>query len=200
MGHVDHGKTSLLTVKKSECSVRRIWGNHQHIGAYQIKNKNEKITFIDTPGHAAFTEMRARGSKLTDIVILVVAADDGVKPQTVESIKHAKAAKVPIVVAINKCDLPEADPQKIKNQLLEHELIAEELSGDTLVVEISTKSNMNLDKLLESIQLQAELLDLKTDFETNAKGIVMESKIDVGRGPIANIIITAGTLKRGLFC
>ncbi len=198
MGHVDHGKTSLLdTLRKANVVSGEFGGITQHIGAYQIKNKNEKITFIDTPGHAAFTEMRARGSKLTDIVILVVAADDGVKPQTVESIKHAKAAKVPIVVAINKCDLPEADPQKIKNQLLEHELIAEELSGDTLVVEISTKSNMNLDKLLESIQLQAELLDLKTDFETNAKGIVMESKIDIGRGPIANIIITAGTLKKG---
>ena len=198
MGHVDHGKTSLLdSLRKANVVSGEFGGITQHIGAYQIKNQNEKITFIDTPGHAAFTEMRARGSKLTDIVILVVAADDGVKPQTVESIKHAKAAKVPIVVAINKCDLPEADPQKIKNQLLEHELIAEELSGDTLVVEISTKSNMNLDKLLESIQLQAELLDLKTDFETNAKGIVMESKIDVGRGPIANIIITAGTLKKG---
>ena len=198
MGHVDHGKTSLLdSLRKANVVSGEFGGITQHIGAYQIKNQNEKITFIDTPGHAAFTEMRARGSKLTDIVILVVAADDGVKPQTVESIKHAKAAKVPIVVAINKCDLPEADPQKIKNQLLEHELIAEELSGDTLVVEISTKSNMNLDKLLESIQLQAELLDLKTDFETNAKGIVMESKIDIGRGPIANIIITAGTLKKG---
>ena len=198
MGHVDHGKTSLLdSLRKANVVSGEFGGITQHIGAYQIKNKNEKITFIDTPGHAAFTEMRARGSKLTDIVILVVAADDGVKPQTVESIKHAKAAKVPIVVAINKCDLPEADPQKIKNQLLEHDLIAEELSGDTLVVEISTKSNMNLDKLLESIQLQAELLDLKTDFETNAKGIVMESKIDIGRGPIANIIITAGTLKKG---
>ena len=198
MGHVDHGKTSLLdSLRKANVVSGEFGGITQHIGAYQIKNQNEKITFIDTPGHAAFTEMRARGSKLTDIVILVVAADDGVKPQTVESIKHAKAAKVPIVVAINKCDLPEADPQKIKNQLLEHELIAEELSGDTLVVEISTKSNTNLDKLLETIQLQAEVSDLKTDFETNAKGIVMESKIDIGRGPIANIIITAGTLKKG---
>ena len=198
MGHVDHGKTSLLDcLRKANVVSGEFGGITQHIGAYQITNNSEKITFIDTPGHAAFTEMRARGSQLTDIVILVVAADDGVKPQTVESIRHAKSAKVPIVVAINKCDLPEADPQKIKNQLLEHELIAEELSGDTLVVEISTKTKMNLDKLLESVQLQAELLDLKTDFETNAKGIVMESKIDVGRGPIANIIITAGTLKKG---
>ena len=164
-----------------------------------MKVKSNKLTFIDTPGHAAFTEMRARGSKLTDIVVLVVAADDGVKPQTVESIKHAKAAKVPIVVAINKCDLPEADPQKIKNQLLEHELIAEDLSGDTLMVEISAKTKLNLDKLIESIILQAEILDLKTNFETKATGIVLESKIDIGRGPVANLIITSGTLKKGDF-
>ena len=198
MGHVDHGKTSVLDVLREANVVSGEFGGiTQHIGAYQIKHDNNKITFIDTPGHAAFTEMRARGSRLTDIVILVVAADDGVKPQTIESIKHAKAAKVPIVVAINKCDLPEADPQKIKNQLLEYELIAEDLSGDTLMVEISTKTKSNLNKLVESILLQAELLDLKTDFETNAKGIVLESKIDIGRGPVANIVITAGTLKKG---
>ena len=143
--------------------------------------------------------MRARGSKLTDIVVLVVAADDGVKPQTVESIKHAKAANVPIVVAINKCDLPEADPQKIKNQLLEYELIAEDLSGDTLMVEISAKTKLNLDKLIEAVILQAEILDLKTDFESKATGIVLESKIDVGRGPVATIIVTTGTLKKGDF-
>ncbi len=200
MGHVDHGKTSVLDVLREANVVSGEFGGiTQHIGAYQIKHKNSKITFIDTPGHAAFTEMRARGSRLTDIVILVVAADDGVKPQTIESINHAKAAKVPIVVAINKCDLPEADPQKIKNQLLEYELIAEDLSGDTLMVEISTKTKNNLDKLVESILLQAELLDLKTDFETNAKGIVLESKIDIGRGPVANIVVTAGTLKKGDF-
>ncbi len=198
MGHVDHGKTSVLDVLREENVVSGEFGGiTQHIGAYQINHENSKITFIDTPGHAAFTEMRARGSKLTDIVVLVVAADDGVKPQTIESIKHAKAAKVPIVVAINKCDLPDADPQKVKNQLLEYELIAEDLSGDTLVVQISTKTKHNLDKLVESIQLQAELLDLKTDFETEAKGIVLESKIDIGRGPVANIIITAGTLNKG---
>ena len=200
MGHVDHGKTSLLdSLRKANVVEGEFGGITQHIGAYQIKYKESKITFIDTPGHAAFTEMRARGSKLTDLVILVVAADDGVKPQTIESIKHAKAAKVPIVVAINKCDLPEADPQKIKNQLLEHELIAEELSGDTLMVEISSKTSKNIDQLIESIVLQSELLDLKTDYETNAKGIVLESKIDIGRGPIANIIVTAGTLKKGDF-
>ncbi len=198
MGHVDHGKTSVLdTLRKANVVSGEFGGITQHIGAYQITHEKNKITFIDTPGHAAFTEMRARGSKLTDIVILVVAADDGVKPQTIESIKHAKAARVPIVVAINKCDLPEADPQKIKNQLLEYELIAEDLSGDTLMVEISTKTKQNLDKLVESVILQAEILDLKTDFDTDAKGIVLESKIDVGRGPIANIIITAGTLKKG---
>ena len=134
--------------------------------------------------------MRARGSKLTDIVVLVVAANDGVMPQTVESIKHAKAAKVPIVVAINKCDLPDSDPQKIKNQLLEHELISEDLSGDTIMVEISTKTKKNIDKLLELILLQAELLDLKCDFNSNSNGVVLESKIDIGRGPIANIIVT----------
>ncbi len=198
MGHVDHGKTSVLDVlRKANVVSGEFGGITQHIGAYQIIHEKNKITFIDTPGHAAFTEMRARGSKLTDIVILVVAADDGVKPQTIESIKHAKAAKVPIVVAINKCDLPEADPQKIKNQLLEYELIAEDLSGETLMVEISTKTKQNLDKLVESIVLQAEILDLKTDFDTDAKGIVLESKIDIGRGPIANVIVTAGTLKKG---
>ena len=198
MGHVDHGKTSVLDVLRSANVVSGEFGGiTQHIGAYQIEHKSNKLTFIDTPGHAAFTEMRARGSKLTDVVVLVVAADDGVKPQTIESIKHAKAAKVPIVVAINKCDLPEADPQKIKNQLLEHELIAEELSGDTLIVEISTKTKQNLDKLVESIILQAEILDLKTDFESKATGVVLESKIDIGRGPVATVIITSGTLKKG---
>ena len=200
MGHVDHGKTSVLDVLRSTNVVSGEFGGiTQHIGAYQIESQGNKLTFIDTPGHAAFTEMRARGSKLTDLVVLVVAADDGVKPQTVESIKHAKAANVPIVVAINKCDLPEADPQKIKNQLLEHELIAEDLSGDTLMVEISTKTKKNLDKLVESIILQAEILDLKTDFESKATGIVLESKIDIGRGPVANIIVTTGMLRKGDF-
>ncbi len=200
MGHVDHGKTSVLDVLRSSNVVSGEFGGiTQHIGAYQIESNSNRLTFIDTPGHAAFTEMRARGSKLTDVVVLVVAADDGVKPQTVESIKHAKAAKVPIVVAINKCDLPEADPQKIKNQLLEHELIAEDLSGETLMVEISAKTKLNLDKLVEAIVLQAEILDLKTDFESKATGVVLESKIDIGRGPVATIIVTTGTLKKGDF-
>ena len=198
MGHVDHGKTSVLdTLRKTNVTSGEFGGITQHIGAYQINQNNKKITFIDTPGHAAFTEMRARGSRLTDLVILVVAADDGVKPQTIESIKHAKAAKVPIVVAINKCDLPEADPQKVKNQLLEYELISEEMSGDTLMIEISTKTKKNFEKLVESILLQSEILDLKAEHDNNAKGIVLESKIDIGRGPIVNIIVTSGTLKKG---
>jgi translation initiation factor IF-2 len=200
MGHVDHGKTSVLDVLRSANVVSGEFGGiTQHIGAYQIEHESQKLTFIDTPGHAAFTEMRARGSKLTDVVVLVVAADDGVKPQTIESIKHAKAAKVPIVVAINKCDLPDADPQKIKNQLLEYELIAEDLSGETLMVEISAKTKLNLDKLIESIVLQAEILDLKTDYESKATGVVLESKIDIGRGPVATVIVTSGTIKKGDF-
>ena len=200
MGHVDHGKTSVLDVLRSANVVSGEFGGiTQHIGAYQIEHESQKLTFIDTPGHAAFTEMRARGSKLTDVVVLIVAADDGVKPQTIESIKHAKAAKVPIVVAINKCDLPDADPQKIKNQLLEYELIAEDLSGETLMVEISAKTKLNLDKLIESIVLQAEILDLKTDYDSKATGVVLESKIDIGRGPVATVIVTSGTIKKGDF-
>ena len=200
MGHVDHGKTSVLDVLRSANVVSGEFGGiTQHIGAYQIEHESNRLTFIDTPGHAAFTEMRARGSKLTDVVVLVVAADDGVKPQTIESIKHAKAANVPIVVAINKCDLPEADPQKIKNQLLEYELIAEDLSGDTLMVEISAKTKKNLDKLVEAVVLQAEILDLKTDFESKATGVVLESKIDIGRGAVATVVVTSGTIKKGDF-
>ena len=198
MGHVDHGKTSVLDVLRSSNVVSGEFGGiTQHIGAYQIEHQSNLLTFIDTPGHAAFTEMRARGSKLTDVVVLVVAANDGVKPQTVESIKHAQAAKVPIVVAINKCDLPDADAQKVKNQLLEYGLIAEDLSGDTLMIEISAKTKLNLDKLLESISLQAEILDLKTDYESKATGVVLESKIDIGRGPVATIITYFRTLKKG---
>jgi len=198
MGHVDHGKTSLLdSLRSSNVVAGEFGGITQHIGAYQVNINNEKITFIDTPGHAAFTEMRARGSKLTDIVVLVVAADDGVKPQTVEAIKHAKAAKVPIVVAISKCDLHEANPQNIKNQLLEHELIAEELSGDTLFSEVSSKTKKNLDKIKENILLQSELLDLKADYKGKASGVILESKIDAGRGPVSTVIIINGTLKKG---
>ncbi len=198
MGHVDHGKTSLLdAIRNTDVVSGEYGGITQHIGAYQINMNNEKITFIDTPGHAAFTEMRARGSKLTDIVVLVVAADDGVKPQTIEAIKHAKAAKVPIVVAITKSDLHEANPQNVKNQLLKHELIAEELSGETLFAEVSSKTKKNIDKIKENILLQAELLDLKANYTTSASGIILESKIDVGRGPISTVIVTNGTLKKG---
>ena len=199
MGHVDHGKTSLLDALRDTNVVS---GEHggitQHIGAYQVStNNNQLITFIDTPGHAAFTEMRARGSKITDIVVLVVAADDGIKPQTVEAIKHAKAAKVPIIVAINKCDLPEKNISKIKNEMMQYELIAEDLSGDTLFVEVSALKKINLNKLKENILLQSEILDLKASYTDSARGVVIESKIDKGKGPVSTILISNGKLKRG---
>ena len=199
MGHVDHGKTSLLdALRDSNVVSGEHGGITQHIGAYQVSTENGKIiTFIDTPGHAAFTEMRARGSKITDIVILVVAADDGIKPQTVEAIKHAKAAKVPIIVAINKCDLPEKNISKIKNEMMQYELIAEDLSGDTLFVEVSALKKINLDKLKESILLQSEILDLKASFSAQAKGVVIESQIDKGKGPVSTVLISNGKLKKG---
>jgi len=201
MGHVDHGKTSLLdALRKTNVVSGEHGGITQHIGAYKTKTEDGKnITFIDTPGHAAFTEMRARGSKVTDIVVLVVAADDGVKPQTIEAIKHAKAAKVPIIVAINKCDLPGADPQKVKNELLQYELIAEELSGDTLFSEVSATSKKNLDKLKENIILQTDLLDLKADFNSTASGVILESRIDKGKGPVSTVLVTNGILKNSDF-
>ena len=199
MGHVDHGKTSLLDALRDSNVVE---GEHggitQHIGAYQILvNKKEIITFIDTPGHAAFTEMRARGSKITDIVVLVVAADDGIKPQTIEAIKHSKAAKVPIIVAINKCDLPNKNISKIKNDLMQYELIAEDLSGDTLFAEVSATKKLNLEKLKENILLQSEILDLKAEMNGPASGVVIESKIDKGKGPVSTILISNGLLKKG---
>ena len=199
MGHVDHGKTSLLdSLRDTNVVSGEHGGITQHIGAYQVSNNNDKmITFIDTPGHAAFTEMRARGSKITDIVVLVVAADDGIKPQTIEAIKHAKAAKVPIIVAINKCDLPDKNISKIKNEMMQFELISEDLSGDTLFVEVSALKKMNLDKLKECILLQSEMLDLKASFSAQAKGVVIESKIDKGKGPVSTILISNGKLKRG---
>ena len=199
MGHVDHGKTSLLdSLRDTNVVSGEHGGITQHIGAYQVKTEKGKvITFIDTPGHAAFTEMRARGSKITDIVILVVAADDGIKPQTVEAIKHAKAAKVPIIVAINKCDLPEKNISKIKNEMMQYELIAEDLSGDTLFVEVSALKKINLDKLKESILLQSEILDLKASYSAKAKGVVIESKIDKGKGPVSTVLISNGKLKKG---
>ena len=199
MGHVDHGKTSLLdALRNTNIVAQEHGGITQHIGAYRVKTeKGKSITFIDTPGHAAFTEMRARGSKVTDIVVLVVAADDGVKPQTIEAIKHAKAAKVPIIVAINKCDLPAADPQKIKNELLQYELIAEELSGDTLFAEVSATTKKNLDKLKENITLQSDLLDLTASFEGFATGVILESRIDKGKGSVSTVLIISGNLEKG---
>ena len=199
MGHVDHGKTSLLDAFREANVVSTEHGGiTQHIGAYQTTvNDKHLITFIDTPGHAAFTEMRARGSKITDIVILVVAANDGIKPQTIEAIQHAKAAQVPIIVAINKCDLPGADPTKVKNQLLEHELVVEEMGGDILSAEISALKKTNLDKLKELIILQAELLDMKSDPTVAAAGVVVESRLDKGRGPVSTVLITKGTLRKG---
>jgi len=201
MGHVDHGKTSLLdSLRDSNVVSGEHGGITQHIGAYQVTTEDNKvITFIDTPGHAAFTEMRARGSKITDIVVLVVAADDGIKPQTIEAIKHAKAAKVPIIVAMNKCDLPEKNISKIKNEMMQYELIAEDLSGDTLFVEVSALKKMNLKKLKESILLQSEILDLKASFSGQARGVVIESKIDKGKGPVSTILISNGKLKKGDF-
>ena len=199
MGHVDHGKTSLLDSLRDTSVVNSEHGGiTQHIGAYQV-NVNDKnlITFIDTPGHAAFTEMRARGSKITDIVILVVAANDGIKPQTIEAIQHAKAAQVPIIVAINKCDLQGADPVKVRNQLLEHELIVEEMGGDVVSVEISALKKTNLDKLKELILLQSEILDMKADPSIAAAGVVVESRLDKGRGPVSTVLIVKGTLKKG---
>ena len=196
MGHVDHGKTSLLDAfRKTNIVSGEAGGITQHIGAYQIDNKNRKITFIDTPGHAAFSNMRARGSKTTDIIILVVAADDGIMPQTIESIAHAKSANVPIIVAINKSDLPAADPDKIRNELLSHEIIVEKLSGEVLDIEVSALKGLNLDKLEEAIHLQSELLDLKANPSRPARGVIIESKLEKGRGSVATVLVQKGTLK-----
>ena len=198
MGHVDHGKTSLLDkIRNSNVVSGESGGITQHIGAYEVEHNKSKITFIDTPGHAAFTDMRARGANVTDIVVLIVAADDGVMPQTQEAISHAKSAKVPIIVAINKCDKPEANPKKIKEQLLSEDLIVEELSGDIQCVEVSAETGDNIDKLLDSIIAQSELSELKTNNETFVEATVIEANIDKGRGPICNIIVTNGKLNIG---
>ncbi|RCS25041.1 translation initiation factor IF-2 [Phyllobacterium salinisoli] len=196
MGHVDHGKTSLLdAIRNANVVSGEAGGITQHIGAYQVEKNGQKITFIDTPGHAAFTAMRARGAQATDIAILVVAADDSVMPQTIESINHAKAAGVPIIVAINKIDKHEADPQKVRTGLLQHDVFVESMGGETLDVEVSAKTGAGLDKLLEAILLQAEILDLKADPERTAEGVVIEAKLDRGRGSVATVLVQKGTLK-----
>ncbi len=196
MGHVDHGKTSLLDAfRKTNIVSGEAGGITQHIGAYQINNKGKIITFIDTPGHEAFSNMRARGSQTTDIIILVVAADDGIKPQTIESIAHAKSAKVPVIVAINKIDLENSEPDKVRNELLSHEIVVEKLSGDILDIEVSATKGLNLDKLEEAIHLQADLLDLKSNPNRSARGVIIESKLEKGRGSVATVLVQKGTLK-----
>ncbi|HYD65624.1 translation initiation factor IF-2, partial [Azospirillum sp.] len=199
MGHVDHGKTSLLdALRQTDVVSREAGGITQHIGAYQVQlESGARITFIDTPGHAAFTEMRARGANVTDVVVLVVAANDGVMPQTIEAIHHAKAAKVPIIVAINKIDLPDAKPDRVRQELLQHELVVEEMGGDIQTVEVSAKAKINLDKLEEAILLQAEILELKSNPGRTAEGVVVEAKLERGRGSVATVLVQRGTLRVG---
>jgi translation initiation factor IF-2 len=201
MGHVDHGKTTLLDfIRKSRITSGEAGGITQHIGAYKVfldKKHKKSITFIDTPGHEAFTAMRAHGAKVTDIAILIVAADDGVKPQTIEAIDHAKAAQVPIIVAVNKIDKPEANPDRVKQELSNHGVLAEDWGGDTIFVEISAKTGQNVDELLDMISLQAEMMELKANYKVPAVGVVIESKLDKGLGPVATILIQHGVLKVG---
>ena len=192
MGHVDHGKTSLLdAIREANVTAQEAGGITQHIGAYQVELKERKITFLDTPGHAAFTAMRARGAQATDIAILVVAADDGVMPQTVEALNHAKDANVPIIVAINKMDKPSANPDRVKQDLTEYGLVAEEWGGDTIFVPISAKKREGIEQLLEMILLVADMKDLKANPDRPAKGTIIEAKLDKGRGPVATVLIQA---------
>ncbi|MBQ5480029.1 MAG: translation initiation factor IF-2, partial [Clostridia bacterium] len=198
MGHVDHGKTSILdAIRNSNVTAGEAGGITQAIGAYRVNIDGKRITFLDTPGHAAFTEMRARGAMATDIAILVVAADDGIMPQTIEAINHAKAAGIPMVVAINKMDKPDASPDRILQQLTEHEIVPEDWGGDTICVPVSAKTGMNLDQLLESVLLVAEMLELKANPNRAAKGVVIEAKLDKGRGPVATLLVQNGTLNTG---
>src|SRR5881409_2011952 len=198
LGHVDHGKTSLLdAIRATNVTAREAGGITQHIGAYQIEHHGRKVTFLDTPGHEAFTAMRARGAQVTDVAVLVVAADDGVQPQTIEAISHARAAKVPIVVAVNKIDKEGANPAKIRQQLTEYGLVAEEYGGTTMFVDVSARQNINIDQLIEAILLVADVADLKADPDRPAIGRVIEAHLDKGRGPVATVLVQTGTLERG---
>ncbi|NOY39181.1 MAG: translation initiation factor IF-2 [Nitrospirae bacterium] len=198
MGHVDHGKTSLLdAIRKTRVTETESGGITQHIGAYKVRLKDRDIVFLDTPGHEAFTTMRARGAQATDIVILVVAADDGVMPQTVEAINHAKAAGVPIIVAVNKIDKPDANPQKVRSELAEYDIVPEEWGGKNIFVEVSAKNGVGIDELLEMVLLQAEIMELKANHERPARGVIIESRLDKGRGPVATVLVQAGTLRIG---
>jgi len=200
MGHVDHGKTSLLDyIRKTRVIDKEAGGITQHIGAYYVQTSQGSVVFLDTPGHEAFTAMRARGAKVTDLIVLVVAADDGVKEQTIEAIDHAKAANVPIIVAINKIDKAEADPEKVRRELSKYSLLAEEWGGDTLFSDISAKTGQGVDELLDSILLQSEILELKADYKKKAKGTIIEAKLDKNRGPVATVLIGNGTLNQGDF-